>query len=58
VKYRAETSGNTLAYYQDRPGAPCAFRIIVDPDYVAADCFAKPRSPLMVPAKTLLSQLF
>lgn len=26
-------------------------------DYVEADCFAKPRSPLAVPARTLLSHL-
>lgn len=25
-------------------------------DYVDADCFAKPRPPMVVPARTLLSQ--
>lgn len=57
VKHRDEALSNTLAYYQDRLGAPFAFQVVVDADYVAADCFAKPRSPLVVPAKTLLSQL-
>lgn len=46
-----------LAYYQSQLNAPFAFQVIVDADYVAADCFAKPRGPMVVPAKTLLSQL-
>ena len=29
----------------------------VESDFVDADCFAKPRGPVVVPAKTFLSQL-
>jgi len=57
VKYREETMGGGLKYYQDQVKAPFAFQVVVEADYVDADCFAEPRSPMVVPAKTLLSQL-
>ena len=38
-------------------GAPFAFHVVVNADYVGADCFAVPGPPLVVPARTLLSQL-
>ncbi len=31
--------------------------VTLDADYIDADCFATPRGPLAVPAKTFLSQL-
>ena len=57
VKYRDESMGRALKYYQDQLKAPFAFQVVIDADFVDADCFAKPGSPLVVPAKTFLSQL-
>jgi hypothetical protein len=37
--------------------APLAFQVVLDADYVDADCFARPGGPLVVPARTFLSQL-
>ena len=48
----------SLAYYQDQLGAPFAFQVVIDGRYVEADCFERPRGPLVVPARTFLSQLF
>lgn len=57
----AKTSDATLspalAYFQKQTQAPFAFQAVLNADPVAADCFAKPRPPLIVPLKTLLSQL-
>ena len=44
-------------YYQEQLHAPFAFQVVLDATYVDADCFAKPRAPVVVPAKTFLSQL-
>ena len=57
VKYREESMGGELASFQEQLKAPFAFQAILDADYVDADCFARPRGPLVVPARTLLSQL-
>jgi len=57
VKYREESISKHLVHFQDQIGAPLAFQVVVDAHYVDADCFASPSSPLVVPAKTLLSQL-
>jgi len=57
VKYREESIGGGLKHYQDQINAPFAFQVVVDSDYVDADCFARPRGPIVVPAKTFLSQL-
>jgi len=57
VKYRDKSLDGTLRYYQDQLKAPFAFQVVIDADYVDADCFAEPRGPLVVPARTLLSQL-
>ena len=46
-----------LKRFQEQLGAPFAFQVVLEADYVAADCFAKPGGPLIVPARTLLSQL-
>ena len=46
-----------LAHFQRQLGAPHAFQVVIDADYVAADCFARPGEPLVVPARTFLSQL-
>jgi predicted AAA+ superfamily ATPase len=57
VKYRDELLSRNLKYYQDQLRAPFAFQVVIEADYVDADCFAKSRGPLVVPAKTFLSQL-
>ncbi len=57
VKYREEPISKNLAHFQQQTAAPLAFQIVLDTDYVDADCFASSRSPIVVPARTLLSQL-
>lgn len=57
VKHRDESISESLEYYQEQVKAPFAFQVVIEADYVDADCFAKPRGPVVVPAKTLLSQL-
>ena len=46
-----------LGHFQRQLGAPQAFQVVIDADYVAADCFARAGEPLVVPARTFLSQL-
>ncbi len=57
VKHREEAISETLKYYQDQVKAPFAFQVVIEADYVDADCFAKQRGPMTAPAKTFLSQL-
>jgi len=57
VKYRDESLSRQLKYYQDQIKAPFAFHVTIDADYEDADCFARPRGPLVVPVRTFLSQL-
>ena len=57
VKQQDGAIGNTLKYYQVQTRAPFAFQVVIDADYVEADCFARPRAPMVVPARTFLSQL-
>lgn len=45
-----------LAHFQRQTGAPHAFQAVLDMPFVKADCFAQ-RTPVVVPAQTLLSQL-
>ncbi len=46
----------SLARFQSQTGAQHAFQLALDLDYVEADCFER-RKPIIVPAKTFLSQL-
>ena len=57
VKHRDTRPSPALAHFQRQVGAPFAFHVVVDADYVDADCFAAPGPPLVAPARTLLSQL-
>lgn len=57
TKHRDESMSPSLKHYQEQTGAPFAFQVTTDAAYVDADCFAKPCAPLIVPARTLLSQL-
>ena len=47
----------SLKYFQDQIGAPFAFQVELDGTYVDRDPFAHPGRPLIVPARTFLSQL-
>jgi len=57
VKHSATTLSPALHHFQEQTGAPHAFQVVLEMDYVDADCFERPRGPLVVPARTLLSQL-
>jgi predicted AAA+ superfamily ATPase len=57
VKLQDENISSTLKHYQEQTKAPFAFQVVVNADYVNADCFSKSRGPIVVPAKTFLSQL-
>ena len=57
TKYRDDSMNPALQRYQRQVGAPFAFQVMVDAAYVEADCFAKLGGPLIVPARTFLSQL-
>jgi hypothetical protein len=57
AKRSDERLSPSLAYSQEQTDAPHAFQVVLDADYVQADCFAKAGKPLAVPARTLLSQL-
>ena len=56
VKAGSDSLSPALTYYQDQINAPHAFQVVVDREYVAADCFSR-HEPTVVPARTLLSQL-
>ena len=57
VKRRDERIDKTLSYYQSQLAAPYAFQVVIDLPYVEADCFDRSGRPLVVPARTFLSQL-
>lgn len=57
VKKGEESIGEALRYYQEQLKVAFAFQVVLDADYVDADCFAQPRGPMAVPARTFLSQL-
>lgn len=57
VKYQDTSLSSGLVHFQEQVGAPYAFQVVLDADFIDADCFAKPGPPIIVPAKTLLSQL-
>jgi predicted AAA+ superfamily ATPase len=56
VKLRDTILSPSLAYFQSQIKAPHAFQVVLDLPYEAADCF-KVKHPVVVPAKTFLSQL-
>ena len=57
VKKGDETLSDGLGFFQRRLGAKHAFQVVVDGEYVNKDCF-KYDYPVVVPARTFLSQLF
>ena len=46
-----------LTSYQKKLQVPHAFQAVLDLDYVEVDCFSRPGEEIIVPARTLLSQL-
>ncbi len=56
VKKSEEQLDTALSRFQDQLKTAHAFQVVLDLPYVDADCFNS-RSPLVVPARTLLSQL-
>jgi predicted AAA+ superfamily ATPase len=57
VKHARESISESLRHFQNQTKAPFAFQVVIESDYIDADCFATPRAPLAVPARTFLSQL-
>ncbi len=57
VKFRHSGLSDGLKHFQEQTKAPFAFQVVIEADYVDADCFARPRGPLVVPARTVLAQL-
>ena len=57
VKHRDNSLSPALKRFQEQLRTPFAFQVVLEADYVDADCFAQPGGPLIVPARTLLSQL-
>ncbi len=57
VKQHDGAVSKALRYYQEQTKAPFAFQIVIDANYVDADCFAGQQGPIAVPARTFLSQL-
>ena len=56
VKLRDTKISPSLAYFQAQTKAIHAFQVVINLPYEAADCF-HPRQPIVVPARTFLSQL-
>ncbi len=52
-----DTLSRALKSFQDQVNAPHAFQVVLEADFVKADCFAAGPRPLVVPARTFLSQL-
>lgn len=47
----------SLRFFQEQIKAPFAFQVVIGTDYIDADCFSSQNRPMIVPAKTFLSQL-
>ena len=47
----------SLRFFQEQIKAPFAFQVVVGTDYIDTDCFSSQNRPMIVPAKTFLSQL-
>ncbi len=58
VKNKNESISPSLRCFQEQLNAPFAFQVVLEADFVTADCFAKPQPPIVLPARTFLSQLF
>jgi predicted AAA+ superfamily ATPase len=57
VKYRDDSIGRSIRHFQEVLKVPFAFQVVLDAEYVDADCFKRADGPVVVPARTFLSQL-
>ena len=57
AKHGEGTISPSLKHFQEQTKAPLAFQVVIDAPYVEANCFARHRTPMVVPARTFLSQL-
>jgi hypothetical protein len=57
VKNTAGNISPALKYFQTQLNVPYVFQVAIEEDYVDRDCFAVEQRPLIVPARTFLSQL-
>jgi uncharacterized protein len=57
VKQSSVQASPALEYFQSQLEAPYAFQAVMNLPYIDADCFEAPGGPLIVPVRTLLSQL-
>jgi predicted AAA+ superfamily ATPase len=57
AKHGDGTISPSLKHFQEQTKAPLAFQVVIDAPYVEANCFAGHRTPMVVPARTFLSQL-
>lgn len=57
VKMSETRLSPSLAYFQGQTAAPHAFQVVLDLPYEAVDCFSVTKRPVVVPARTFLSQL-
>ena len=57
IKNTVNKLSPSLKYFQTQLNVPHAFQVVIEEDYVDRDCFAIQERPLIVPAKTFLSQL-
>ncbi len=57
TKHADDAVTASLAHFQKQTNAPLAFQVVLGADYVDADCFTAGPKPLVVPARTFLSQL-
>jgi predicted AAA+ superfamily ATPase len=56
VKTSKETLGRNLIHFSERLQVPHTFQVVINMPYIESDCFKENR-PVIVPAKTFLSQL-
>jgi len=57
AKHAEDKLSPSLKYYQQQMQAPFAFQVVIEADYVKADCFAAKQHVKVVPARTFLAQL-
>ena len=57
AKSSEKTISPSLKFFQEQIKSPLAFQVVAEADYVDADCFSPQNRPVIVPAKTFLSQL-
>jgi predicted AAA+ superfamily ATPase len=55
-KAKGKRLSSNLIYFKDKINCKHAFQVAFEMDYIEADCFSE-KTPVMVPARTFLSQL-